>query len=157
MTSKGHLKNLPAACSLLALLLLGAILGRARATEAAQNDKPTTSTMTGVYTNAQAARGEETYMTICVGCHPAGTYAGPAFNTGWGNRPLSDLFSMIKDNMPKVDPGMLSLEETAQVVAYILKSNGVPPGKTELKGDLDTLKTIRIETPTMAAKGERER
>ncbi|MGH7463433.1 MAG: hypothetical protein ACREMA_20690, partial [Longimicrobiales bacterium] len=32
------------------------------------------TTMAGIYTTAQADRGEETYMGICVACHPAGTY-----------------------------------------------------------------------------------
>ena len=59
--------------------------------------------------------------------------------------------------MPKVDPGMLSPEETSQVIAYILKSNGVPAGKTELPSELAPLKNIRIEMPGMAApKIERE-
>ena len=111
--------------------------------------------MTGVFTAAQAARGEETYMTICVGCHPAGTYTAAAFKTSWANRPLSDLFSIIKNTMPKVDPGTLTPEEAAQVVAYILKSNGVPPGKSELPSELAALKTIRIEMPGATGKGER--
>jgi mono/diheme cytochrome c family protein len=112
--------------------------------------------MTGVFTSAQAARGEETYMTICVACHPAGTYTAPAFKTSWANRPLSDLFSLIKNTMPKVDPGTLSPEETAQVIAYILKSNGVPPGKTELSSELPALKIIRIEMPGTPAKGDQQ-
>lgn len=153
MTQQRQLE-LPVALTLLSALLLGSLAVRARAAQPIQTEKPAISTMTGVFTAAQANRGEETYMTICVGCHPAGTYTGPTFNTGWGNRPLSDLFGIIKETMPKVDPGMLSPEETAQVIAYILKSNGVPPGKTELKPDLQLLKTIRIETPTMTAKGE---
>jgi mono/diheme cytochrome c family protein len=144
------------ACIAAAMVLLGAVVLRSAPMESAQETKPPISTMTGVFTAAQAGRGEETYMTICVGCHPAGTYTGQTFNTTWGNRPLSDLFSIIKNTMPKVDPGMLTPQETAQVIAYILKSNGVPPGKAELPPELDTLKTMRIETPTMAAKGERE-
>ena len=113
--------------------------------------------MTGVFTAAQAARGEETYMTICVGCHPAGTYTAAAFKTSWANRPLSDLFSIIKNTMPKVDPGTLSPEETSQIIAYILKSNGVPAGKTELPSEVAPLKNIRIEMPGMAGpKIERE-
>ncbi len=140
----------------LLLLLVGAVLQRTTPLWAAQESKPSVSTMSGVFTAAQAGRGEETYMTICVGCHPAGTYTGQTFNSGWGNRPLSDLFSIIKNTMPKVDPGMLTPQETAQVIAYILKSNGVPAGKTELPRELETLKTIRIETPTMTGKSDRE-
>ena len=141
---------------LAALLLIVAVV-RTSANSHPQGGKPEISTMTGVFTTAQAARGEETYMTICVGCHPAGTYTGKTFNTSWGNRPLSDLFSIIKNTMPKVDPGTLTPEETSQVIAYILKSNGVPAGKTELPPEVAPLKNIRIEMPGMAApKIERE-
>lgn len=136
---------------LAALLLIVAVVHRTWASPHPQDGKPEVSTMTGVFTAAQAARGEETYMTICVGCHPAGTYTGKTFSASWGNRPLSDLFSIIKNTMPKVDPGTLSPEETSQVIAYILKSNGVPPGKTELPSEVAPLKNIRIEMPGMDA------
>ena len=106
------------------------------------------STMTGVYTTAQAARGEETYMAICVACHPAGTYKAVGFRTAWTGRPLSDLYDQIKEKMPKNDPATLTPEESAQVIAYLLKINGVPTGETELPADVAALKKIRIEMPT---------
>ena len=144
-----------AGCLAATLLILAAV--HRGSANPPQDARPEVSTMTGVFTNAQAARGEETYMTICVGCHPAGTYTGKTFNTSWGNRPLSDLFSIIKNTMPKVDPGTLSPGETAQVIAYILKSNGVPAGRAELPSEVAPLKNIRIEMPGMAApKIERE-
>jgi cytochrome c len=149
MHKHGHFRSLTA--WLIALLLILAVVHRTSASSHPQDAKPEISTMAGVFTNAQAARGEETYMTICVGCHPAGTYTGKTFVTSWGNRPLSDLFSIIKNNMPKVDPGTLSPEETAQVIAYILKSNGVPAGKSELPAQVAPLKNIRIEMPGSAA------
>ena len=153
MNRHDHWANLTAGVA--ALLLMLAVVHRSSASPRPQ-DKADVSTMTGVFTAAQAARGEETYMTICVACHPAGTYSAPAFKTSWANRPLSDLFSLIKNTMPKVDPGTLTPEETAQVIAYILKSNGVPPGKTELPSELAALKTIRIEMPGTTGKGDRQ-
>jgi mono/diheme cytochrome c family protein len=86
-------------------------------------------------------------MAVCVACHPAGTYSSAAFRTTWNGRPLADLFSTIKDRMPKNEPGTLSPEEAAQLVAYILKINGVPAGKTDLPAEVDPLKEIRIEIP----------
>ena len=154
MNRHKHLHGVTA--GLAAAVLMLAIAHRSSANAHPQEPRPEISTMTGVFTSAQAARGEETYMTICVGCHPAGTYTAPAFKTSWANRPLSDLFSIIKNTMPKVDPGTLTPQETAQVIAYILKSNGVPPGKTELPSELAPLKTIRIEMPGTAAKGEHQ-
>lgn len=105
------------------------------------------STMTGVYSSAQAVSGEETYMNVCVACHPGGTYATPIFKAAWAGRPLSDLFDIVKEKMPKNDPGSLTEQEAAQVIAYLLKINDVPAGQTELPAEAAALKKIRFETP----------
>jgi mono/diheme cytochrome c family protein len=110
-----------------------------------------TSTMDGVYTAAQATRGEETYMALCVACHPTVMHTGDPFKVVWGGRPLADLFGSITEKMPKNDPGTLSGAETAQVIAYLLKLNDVPTGKTDLPEDAEALKGIRIEVPSMGA------
>ena len=109
--------------------------------------------MSGVYSESQADHGEETYMGVCVGCHPAGTYTGETFKAAWSGRPLSDLFDQIKEKMPKNDPGSLSPEQTAQLVSYILRLNKVPAGKADLPADTDPLKDIKIEMPGARTKG----
>jgi S-disulfanyl-L-cysteine oxidoreductase SoxD len=106
---------------------------------------PQTSTAAGVYSAPQATRGEETYMAICVACHPRGTYSTAAFKTAWTGRPLSELFDLVKEKMPKNDPASLTPAEYAQVVAYLLKINDVPAGEHELPPDSEALKKIRIE------------
>jgi mono/diheme cytochrome c family protein len=108
------------------------------------------STMGGVYTAPQAIRGEETYMGVCVACHPAGTYKTAAFKAACKGRPLSDLYDEVREKMPKNDPASLTPAEGAQVVAYLLKINGVPAGEIELPGDREALKKIRIEMPPAA-------
>jgi mono/diheme cytochrome c family protein len=105
------------------------------------------TTSSGVYTSPQAARGEQTYMSICVACHPAGTYTTPAFREKWNGALLADLFGLIRHTMPKMEPGSLAPEEYADVVAYLLKINGAPPGKRELSADEKALKKIRISMP----------
>lgn len=121
----------------------------AKAGDAAKADPGMTSTMSGVYSSAQATRGEETYFNICVACHPVATYTGPAFQASWANRPLLDLYQVIKTTMPKNDPGTLSSTEVIQMIAYILKLNEVPDGKSDLPATAAALKKIRIETPSM--------
>ena len=106
-----------------------------------------TTTASGVYTAAQAARGEETYMNMCVGCHAAGTYSTPAFREKWDRHPVSELYTLISETMPKQDPASLSPQEYAQLVAYLLKINDAPAGQTELGSDLERLKKITIEMP----------
>ena len=106
------------------------------------------STTAGVYTAPQAARGEELYMSVCVSCHPAGTYKAAGFRATWTGRPLSELYDQIKEKMPKNDPASLTPDECAQVLAYLLKINGLPAGETELSSDIARLKKIRIEMPS---------
>jgi mono/diheme cytochrome c family protein len=103
------------------------------------------TTLSGIYTDAQVAKGEETYYNICISCHPKGTYAGPSFKSNWGGRPLSDLFDWVLNKMPKNDPGTLSPEQSVDVIAYILKQNGMPAGKTTIPTDVRTLRSIKIQ------------
>jgi mono/diheme cytochrome c family protein len=110
------------------------------------------STKSGVYTAAQADRGEELYMGLCVSCHPVVMHSGQAFTVRWGGHPLSELYEAIKEKMPKNDPGSLTPEESAQLIAYVLRLNDVAAGKKALEPELEKLKSIRIETPLMADK-----
>lgn len=128
---------LPAA----ALMLCGAIVSTAEQAPAAPK---TVTTATGVYTAAQASRGEQTYYSICVSCHPKGTYTTPAFREKWNGHLLSELFTLVSTQMPKEQPGTLEPEEYADVIAYLLKINGAPAGKTQLPADVKALKWIRI-------------
>jgi mono/diheme cytochrome c family protein len=105
------------------------------------------STSSGVFTTAQASRGEQTYMSICVSCHPKGTYTAPAFREKWNGSALSDLYGFVSTSMPKMEPGSLEPEEYAQVIAYLLKINGAPAGKSELSTDEKALRRIRISFP----------
>lgn len=117
------------------------------ATGAAQAPAKPLTTSSGVYTAAQAARGEQTYMNVCVSCHPPGTYKAAAFRAKWNLTLLSDLYGFVSNMMPKNEPGTLEDEEYAAVIAYILKINGAPPGKTALPADIVALKKIRILMP----------
>jgi S-disulfanyl-L-cysteine oxidoreductase SoxD len=124
----------------------GLIIGGARVGETVSQPEQTSSSR-GAFTDEQATRGEETYMGVCVSCHPRGTYATAAFRTTWNGHPLSELYDFVKDKMPKNDPGSLTPRENIQVIAYLLKINGVESGNAELPPDSDTLKKIRIDMP----------
>jgi hypothetical protein len=79
------------ACS----LLLGFVIVERAVAQAKPGTKPAPqaprTTLSGIYTLAQAQRGEEMYYGVCVACHPKGTYAGDSFKKKWRGRPLSDL------------------------------------------------------------------
>ena len=115
-----------------------------------QSISPKRSTQSGVYTAEQATRGQDTYATLCTGCHTAATHTGVAFQH-WDGHSVLDLFGYVSTKMPKNEPGSLEPEQYADLVAYLLKLNQMPVGRTELPTDTTVLGTIRIETKPMAA------
>jgi S-disulfanyl-L-cysteine oxidoreductase SoxD len=108
-----------------------------------------TSTKAGVYTREQSGRGQDVYAGYCKNCHTPESHTGAVFKTKWSGRRLSELYEYIRDQMPKNDPGSLSPEEYADVLAYLLQLNRMPAGRRDLSNDVAALKSIRIETTKM--------
>lgn len=106
-----------------------------------------TSTSDGVYSREQAARGDEIYQMLCRSCHSPESHNGGTFGATWSGKPLAGLFDYIRERMPKNEPGTLSPQEVADVLAYLLKLNRMPQGFEDLPADSATLKKIRFETP----------
>jgi mono/diheme cytochrome c family protein len=101
----------------------------------------------GVYTAEQATRGKDVYAGMCLSCHAGmGNHTGPVFRARWGGHDVQELYGFISENMPKNDPGSLSPDEYASVVAYLLQLNGMPAGPTPLPSDTVALKTMTIDT-----------
>lgn len=117
---------------------------------AAQAPAPSRSVREGVFTEAQAMRGELNYRSSCGRCHSddlmgdrdAPALVGGAFTTRWGGQTVDDLYQSIKRTMPQEAPDTLGPAAYADIVSYILKSNGNPAGAAELP--LDALKQIGI-------------
>jgi mono/diheme cytochrome c family protein len=103
------------------------------------------STRGGVYTAEQAIQGQELYAMHCVSCHSAVTHTGPDFSAKWEGRPFWELYSFVREEMPKSDPGSLTEREYITVLAYVLKMNGMPAGEAPLSTDSTELSRIRIE------------
>jgi mono/diheme cytochrome c family protein len=118
---------------------------------AASQPQPQT-VWSGVYTEAQAYRGEKVAQTTCIGCHGSGLDGGDSgpkltggpFLENWSSQPVSELFDWIREAMPSDAPGTLSKDDTAAVVAYIFKINKMPAGKQELPTDRELLERIGI-------------
>ena len=111
---------------------------------------PSRSTLSGVYSAEQAARGREVYAGMCQSCHTPASHTGVAFRTNWNGRRLSELFGFVRERMPKNEPGSLSAEEYVDVLSYLLKLNQMPAGASELPPDSTALRTIRIDTVVTA-------
>jgi hypothetical protein len=98
----------------------------------------------GVYTPAQAEKGETTYTAMCSRCHnpdlsggQVGAQAAPAlggnkFLSRWESNNVDRLFHTIRETMPRTTPGVLTDESAIGLVAYILKYNGFPAGSAPL-------------------------
>ena len=128
------------------IVVSAACLLAALTSSSAAQQSPQRSTLKGVYTEAQATKGKDVYSGLCMSCHPAGIHSGTSFLTAWGGRPLWELYGYISERMPKNEPASLPADEYAQIVAYLLKLNGMPAGAQELPTDSVTLKAIRFDT-----------
>jgi quinoprotein glucose dehydrogenase len=114
----------------------------------------------GVYTEAQAARGQALYAEQCAGCHGATLQGvsgpplqGQAFVSRWQSEPLSVLIAKIRNTMPLDAPGQLTPQQSADLVAHVLKSGGFRAGAAELP-PTDTA-AARITWPAAAASASR--
>jgi mono/diheme cytochrome c family protein len=105
------------------------------------------SSMSGAYSAQQAKLGGDIFIGICVGCHTLASQTGSEFKSRWEGHSLFDLLTFVGQEMPKDDPGSLSTDEAAQVVAYLLKANGMPPSDADMPKDDAVLKKIKIEVP----------
>ena len=100
------------------------------------------------YTAEQAARGEQVYAATCARCHPPGQLDGETFVVGWNEARASTLFNTLRNTMPQDKPGSLTDEQYVDVIAHMLKRNGVPAGAAPLRADTAALRQLRIDVPT---------
>lgn len=105
------------------------------------------SVLDGVFTAAQAERGEQTFREACAACHDTGEFSGGRFRIGWVGRPVGELFETISTLMPEADPGSLSRAQYAAVVAYLLQLNGYPAGDADLPSNRQALGRLEIAAP----------
>lgn len=107
------------------------------------------TTLDGVYTLAQANTGKDVFAIACQSCHSPTFHATPAFRTKWTGRTLGELFGYMRREMPQADPGGMTDEEYLDVLAYMLRINGMPTGNDPLAGDSTALHriTLRLDRP----------
>lgn len=91
----------------------------------------------GLYTEEQASRGNQVFSATCNNCHTLGDtgnrpLSGQKFMDKYNQRTVGDLFAYMSKNMPNGNGGSLAEGTYADLLALILKSNGVPAGTTDL-------------------------
>ena len=115
----------------------------------------------GVYTEAQAKRGEQIFNGVgrCYECHlrnlqgdaqrKGKPLAGPDFLSDWTDKSVDDLFYKVQYTMPTDirGSGTLPVEQVADLVAFLLQRNGYSAGFQELGTDRGQLKMIAFDMP----------
>ena len=127
-----------------------AVMGTARGTAAL--GQSATSVWDGVYTEAQAQKGEAVYFAHCVTCHgedfagreQAPALAGLAFMEKWNRATVRKLLEKV-EQMPPTQPKSLPAQDYVDAVAYLLSVNELPAGPSALPNDRAALGRIEIK------------
>lgn len=108
---------------------------------AAQDGKPAT------FTQAQADHGADLYRDHCALCHGANlanaefapTLNGARFKRKWGGQSAAGLFGYITHAMPPGQTDVMSADDYAAVMAYLIGANGGVAGSQPLPADTEAL------------------
>ena len=121
---------------------------------AAQSTDSKTTVWQGVYTEAQAARGQTEYTTHCANCHRDDLSGyndilkGARFMEKNRESTLHLFFDKTRTTMPRGAPATLSDKAYVDIVSYVLKVNEFPAGAQELRvEDLPKVQVIGKDGP----------
>lgn len=96
------------------------------------------------YTDSQAVRGREWFESVCLSCHPSADVSSADFKIRWGGLLARDLYDIISNTMPQLEPGSLSRRTYVDIIAYLMQLNGIPSGTTPLTADTTSLLATRL-------------
>jgi mono/diheme cytochrome c family protein len=117
-----------------ALLVIGAIA-------------TTTAAPTLHFTAAQATAGEPIFNGSCAQCHGVNLEgaAGPALaGPAASGLRISGVFTVMTTQMPYNNPGTLKPEQYVEIMAYILKRNGMKPSGAALTAGAASSSTLSL-------------
>src|SRR5713101_4497030 len=112
----------------------------------------TASVWDGIYSADQAKRSESLYAKECASCHgallegrgQAPALSGGEFTANWNGMTVGDLFEKTQSSMPADQPGRLSGDQNATILAFILSFNKFPAASADLPSDPERLRQIRF-------------
>ena len=109
----------------------------------------------GVYSDAQADRGERAYGQTCSHCHGLSlegdaareipTLVSDQFLRRWRRKSVQALFDSLMRSMPADDRGSLTPSAAADLIAYLLRANGAPAGDAQLPFEREALATLMFD------------
>jgi mono/diheme cytochrome c family protein len=115
------------------------------------------SVWTGVYSEAQAARGQTVFLSVCGRCHgPRGNGAGdpemvaaPAVARGpflrkWDGQTVATLLEYVRTTMPTDNPKSLSDQQYLDAITYMFALSNIPTGDADLELDAAVLEGVEI-------------
>jgi S-disulfanyl-L-cysteine oxidoreductase SoxD len=110
------------------------------------------TTWDGVYSQAQASKGEGLYNEKCAKCHgpdgsggDAPSLVGSEFAADWDGLTIAQLFDRTRTSMPQDNPQSLTREEVASLLAFIFQKNGFPAGTNDLSDRSEMLGMIKYQ------------
>ena len=116
---------------------------------------PTITATIGIspqFTAAQALAGKTAYNANCAVCHGStmtnGTFgtplAGEYFKTTWSGKSVQAFYDRAQKTMPPAAPGSLTKESYANILAFILETNGFKAGDKALPAGGEALDKMTI-------------
>ncbi len=96
------------------------------------------------YAASQVRTGRGVYQRACASCHGrtldegngGPPLKGEIFQERWNERTVAELFDLVSRSMPPTAERDITSQEYADLIAFLLQSNGVPAGRESLKTDL---------------------
>lgn len=92
----------------------------------------------GIFTEAQAQRGQSLYAAKCASCHgsalegnSASALSGSKFASKWSGKSVDDLYFITRTQMPYGAGGSLTNQQYLDIVVALLKGNGYAAGDTK--------------------------
>ena len=104
------------------------------------------------FTSEQVANGEVIYKEACQICHgnrlSNGQFGSPLrgnfFKNNWKGKSLGELVQNTYEKMPPDNVMSMSIEQSTEVVSFILSRNDIEPGEIPLQTDFESLNLIAL-------------
>ncbi len=114
-----------------------------------------------MYSDPQAARGQQLYQAQCVTCHGGALegvvgppLAGDGFLAVWSARTLADLVNKIEQTMPPQQPGSLSRVQAIELASFMLRAGKFAAGAADLgPAELGQIAFPTRTSPAVASTG----
>lgn len=114
------------------------------AADAQPDSDPPAAPAAGIFSAAQAERGEAAFDEVCAQCHTTSEFRGATFQRNWGRRTVYSFFRTVRSTMPDDNPGGLDEQTYLDVTTYVMRMNGHEAGPAEMSPD-SPMRMVRLD------------